>query len=913
MPSLVGEDQVRQTPAAAADVPTAEPAVLSGMGVGRHHGRTAGTGAEVRATATRTEVGRPRLARRLDRLPGGGLGLVIAPAGSGKSVLVRQWVQGVESVDVACVQLDSRHDDAVAFMRDLLGALALSPEMAGGLLQQVPVGGSRLGTHFLEALRDILTELRHDVVLVLEDLHRITNAALVADLGLLAGRLPPNLRLVVTSRWDPPWSLHRAGIDGQLVELRGEDLAFGPLEARALLSSVSGCELTDEQVDLLVERTDGWAVGLQLAGIALQDSDDVDRVVASFAGSDRLVAEYLIEEVLDRQDPELRHFLLQTSILDWFTPELCDAVTGNSSARDHLAEIERRSLFLVPLDPRREHYRYHHLFADLLRYRLRRDGLAEEHRFHRSAAAWLLAHGHSGDAVPHLLAAGDHDGAYRVISTAGHEWFERGESATLVQWLGALVDGYGGPDAAPAGACLNLLAAQVAADESTAAAETRRRLVRRDDLTAGERVAADACHAQLVFRELPPSQVLRAARSVLDTLPDVGPGDVPDFLGLGGWASVEIMALYAEGWAHFLLGDHETAEQVLRVGLDRPGVEYPMWRIYVQGALALVCAWRGRCSEAASLATGAIGIAERFGTSRHEALTSPYLALGLVHIDRLETEAAALNLARAADENRGRLSSFVFIDLHRVINARLLALTEGPERALAALGAPSACVVEAPLVIDANRSLECQLLVAAGDLVAARVRLGDVGPVVGRLGAARVSVALAGGDIAGARQALDGWGVDRCDVRASITHDLQEAAILDADGHHAAARLLVGEAVARAGGELLRWPFLEVPAALGLVRQSPRAHPKLLDPLANRNALTLRTRAAAQERLVEPLTERELAVLGHLPSRTRNQEIAAALYISVNTLKSHLRNIYRKLEVADRDEAVRRAAELGLL
>ena len=182
--------------------------------------------------------------------------------------------------------------------------------------------------------------------------------------------------MIVTSRWDPPWVLTPMRMDGRLVELRGQDLAFDVPNGQEMLNAVSGQSLSTDQVARLVDRTDGWAAGLQLAGISLQDADDPDRVIDTVTGSDRSIGEYLLEEVVDQQDPAVCRFLLRTAILEWFTPELCEAVSGESSARTMIEELERRSLFLVRLDGE-ERYRYHHLFADLLRYRLRRDEPAQ--------------------------------------------------------------------------------------------------------------------------------------------------------------------------------------------------------------------------------------------------------------------------------------------------------------------------------------------------------------------------------------------------------------------------------------------------------------------------------------------------------------------------------------------------------
>ena len=665
----------------------------------------------------RAAVRRASLIRRIDRTPPGGVALITAAAGSGKSVLVRQWAAEAAPNSTVLMQLEARHDDAVMLVRDLIRATeAVAPDEFGDLGDLVPVGGGMLGSTVIDALVERLARLECEIVVVFEDLHRISNGRVVSDLGAMASALPTRVRMVVTSRWDPPWPLTRLRLDGRLMEMRGQDLAFGLPDAREMLNAVSGRSLSDEQAQRLVKRTDGWAAGLQLAGISLQDANDPDEIIDAVTGSDRSIGEYLLEEVVDQQDPEVRQFLLRTSILEWFTPELCDAVAGMRTARSVLDELEGRSLFLVRLEGV-ERFRYHHLFAELLRYRLLRDHPDEVDQLHRSASMWLLEHGYLMEAVTHLLAAGDDQEAYRVISMEGHQWFERGESGTLVKWLGTILDR---DAAAPAAVAINLLAAQVAADESAAAAETHRHLMRRSDLSLGERLAAAALHALLVFRELPPEQSLKSALFVRANLPLAEADEVIDFLGLGGRDSVEVMAVYAEAWSHFMLGDLAASTELLRGGLTLPGCDYPMWRIYLLGALALVRAWSGHGTEASALATGAIGIAERFGATHHEAVTSSRLALALVHLNRLEVDRAEAHLALAAGQNASRLSSFVFLDIHRTLEARLVAVTEGPRRALSILHEPSSCVVEPHLLIEANRAFEAHLRIQAGELESAR-------------------------------------------------------------------------------------------------------------------------------------------------------------------------------------------------
>ena len=859
----------------------------------------------------RVVVPRPGLQRTLDRIEPGGLGLLVASAGSGKSVLARQWLgQCRPELRTAALSLTPAHDDAVVFARELLEAVrAPAPQVDPSIGDLVEMGRSALGERFVDAVLGELATLPQETVLVLEDLHLLTNAALVADVGRIVTRLPRTTRCIVTTRRDPPWSLRQMRLDGRLVEVRGADLAFVRHEARQLLEAVSDRELTDREVAVLLDRTDGWAVGLQLAAVSLRDVPDIGAAVDSIAGSDRLVGEYLLQEVLAQQDPETRAFLLRTSVLDRMSVDLCNAVTGSDDARAILDDLDKRSLLVTSLDRSGDQFRYHHLFADLLRYQLRLEDPSAASEAHHRAARWLLDHGFPEDAVEHLLCAGEHQQAFAVVTAVAHLLFERGESATLVRWLttidGALLD-------APPAVGVNLLAAQVAADRSDAAAETHRRLLKRPDLTPGQRASADALHTTLVFRGLPPEVVLTTAASVLELLPSLDAGDVVDFLGIGGLESVRVMAEYDAAIARFLLGDLAEAASALEHVLTLPGLAYPIWKIYTLGSLALVRAWTGHCTEALQLADAAIRTGRAIGVVGHASQIHAHLAIALVHLDRADLDGAARSLAKADRQNQRRPSSVVNRDLQRTLVARLTAVTEGPGRALAILRQPAESAVPPPVLVRADRTLEAQLLIGTGDTLGARTMLKRLGRAP-ELAPAQVDVALANHDLAAAREALDHWQPPPHDLRASIGHELRHAVALDLAGDQSTAQVVVREAAATAEGERLCWPFLEVPAALRMLRSEPVPRSRFPGAAVLRLARLLEPRERAQERLVAPLSERELTVLAYLPKRIKNQDIADELYVTVNTLKTHLRAIYRKLGVDNRDQAIDRATELGLL
>ena len=343
-----------------------------------------------------------------------------------------------------------------------------------------------------------------------------------------------------------------------------------------------------------------------------------------------------------------------------------------------------------------------------------------------------------------------------------------------------------------------------------------------------------------------------------------------------------------------------------------PGLNYPLWKVYALGSLALVRAWQGHCTVAMGVAHHAIEEARSFGVVNHQALAHAHLARALVHLDRAELDLAEQSLAESWRHMGGRLASVTYFDLYEALRARLAAAHEGPLAALRLVRSPAASGMEAPVLRDARRAFGVRLLVGIGELAGASALLDGVPDYI-QLAPGRIDVALAGDDVATARQVLESWRPSPDDLRALVRRRLREFLVLRAEGDHRRAETSLTEAVAMARADRLRWPFLEVPAALsavrrGLFRGSWLAHDALWDI-----ALRLEPRLLAQETLVEPLTERELAVLSYLPGRMRNQEIAAELFLSINTVKTHLANIYRKLGVNERNEAVRRATALGLL
>jgi ATP/maltotriose-dependent transcriptional regulator MalT len=385
-------------------------------------------------------VSRPRLADRLEQGLARGLVLVCAPAGSGKTALLADCARRGRR-PVAWLSLDAADNDPARFWRHTVAALGRVRrgigELAGPPVGSLaPPASDALVTALINELADQPGE--DEAVLVLDDYHLIDSQPVHAALLLLLEHLPPGLRVVVSSRADPPLPLARLRARGQLGELRAAELRFTVDEAAALLREAIGADLPGAAVAALTTRTEGWAAGLQLAGLSLRGQADAAGFVAAFGGSHRYVLDYLTGEVLERQTGQMREFLLETSVLERLSGELCDAVTGRAGSQAMLEQVERAGLFLVPLDDVRGWWRYHHLFAELLRARLQQERPGRIVALHRAAAAWHEERALADDALRHAVAAGDPGWAARIAERYFDAIFMPGERATIQRWLAAL-------------------------------------------------------------------------------------------------------------------------------------------------------------------------------------------------------------------------------------------------------------------------------------------------------------------------------------------------------------------------------------------------------------------------------------------------------------------------------------------
>jgi len=552
------------------------------------------------------------LLRQGNALP---LTLVVAPAGWGKSTLVADWLVR-DRIAAGWVSLDGGDDDPKRFWRYLLLAAEQAGSAAGTAARR------RLDAAGSDVLRDVLPTFVNELataetplVLVLDDYHMITSAQVHASVAALLDRCPPRLHLMLITRTDPPLPLSRLRVRGGLAEVRAEDLRFSPGEALDFFSGRLGPLLSEHDVLRLLARTEGWAAGLQLAALRLRDRADPSAFIERFTGADWHIVSYLGEEVLASQPPEIREFLLQTSVLNRMCAPLCDALTGRTDGAGLISEIYRANLFLIPLDDERRWFRYHHLFGGLLRHELARTAPERVSALHRRAAQWYAGHGDAAEAIGHAIASGDESLSDRLVAANWRQPFNAGQLETVRMWLDALP------------------AELVAADASLSAARV---WVALDTGRLEETGAAlDAAEASV-----PPDTQLMVLRALhmykagdvggaAARLREISPGADDPFI-----ATVHRLV---GGISWLWLGDADRARELLveaarRAEADGNRLAY----IYAEGCRALLAVNRGDLALADSLVADAEAAVGQTLSDSHFVAMFPALARGRLALKRAD-------------------------------------------------------------------------------------------------------------------------------------------------------------------------------------------------------------------------------------------------------------------------------------
>jgi LuxR family maltose regulon positive regulatory protein len=881
-------------------------------------------------------VPRPRLLDRLEQAPAGQLVLVCAPAGFGKTALLGDWA-GQRRRAVAWLSLDEGDNDPARFWRHVVAALdRVRPGVAG---EVAPLLGPPALPSFEGLVSALINELAAQpdrVLLVLDDYHLIQAHQVHAALEFLLEHLPPGLQLVVASRSDPPLPLARLRARGRLAELRERDLRFTPEEAAALLREAVGPDLPEAAVAALTARTEGWVAGLQLAGLSLRGQADPAGFVASFSGSHRFVLDFLAEEVLDRQPDEVRGFLLESSILQRLSGPLCDAVTGRADSQALLERVERANLFLVPLDEVRGWWRYHHLFADLLRMRLQQQRPDRVPELHRTAAAWSEAHGLADDAVRHALAAGDAAWAARLVERHADAVLLRSERATLERWLAALPAEL--VDSRPR----VLLARALAALVGGRADEVADRLEAAERALAGaageERFAPSVGRARSLLANVRATVALE--RAYLAELH----GDAERQIAFGrralaqvdeGERTLDAIVRGHLGVAEWLSGRLPEAARTLTSSVDRlHAIGERFLAVRVSEHLGQVQRAQGDLDAALATYRRALEIAAPHGQAAMPAAGIAHVGMAEVAYQRGELDAALRHLDQGIAPSR----QLIFAQPVATGLATLAWIRQAqgdPAGALEAMDEAARVTPgqEVASLLNPVPALRARLLLAQGDLPAAvrwvtqRGLDPDDQPSYprepGHLPLARVLLAQQRPEQAlGLLDRLHAPAIAQGRTGSLIEILALRSLALAAGGEEPAAVATLAEALPLAAPQGYLRVFADegppMRALLGrlaaAMRTAQAATPAV--PLGYLGRLVRafeRDAAPVVPGLVEQLSPRELEVLRLLAAGRANQQIAEELVVAPNTVKKHVTHILEKLGAANRTEATARARELGLL
>ncbi|MGA9856840.1 MAG: LuxR C-terminal-related transcriptional regulator [Solirubrobacteraceae bacterium] len=849
---------------------------------------------------------------------GGGVALVCAPAGSGKTALLRSWIEAAGLEDQAgWVSVERGERDAQRFWLSVTDALA----EAVGVVQRVAPAPTFNGRAVVDQVLTDLESLEDPGVLVIDDLHELDSSEALEWLEVFLTNLKWGLRVVLATRAGPRLGLHRLRLSGQLTELRAADLRFSMEETVQLLRA-EGIRLSDKGAAKLYERTEGWAAGLRLAVISLAHHPDPEQFVTEFSGSERNVAGYLFAEVLERQTPEVREMLLRTSILARVCGPLADFLTGGAGAERMLQELEDANAFVSSLDVRRSWFRYHHLFADLLQLELRRASPALVGPLHRAAADWHEQQGFIVEAVSHAQAARDWRQASSLLADHHIDLTFDGRAGSVGQLLAAFPEDVAAGDAELA----IVFATARLLDGSLERSADFLRLARRlaDTVTAERRPGFELLLAEVslvLARWLGDLDTVLANRPLVEAaLAAQPPGER---ILREEIRSVALQNLgVAELWSSRLDDARDDLEQALALARR---AERPWLEIACLGHLAIAGPLTGvSLSAGLELSETAVRIADDHGWSEDPVVVSGLAtgAMALLWLGRLDESEAQLDRAERTLQPEGEPGTELIVRQAR----GLLRLSQGRlEEALAALRAAErmqAILAGKHAFSTAVQARLLQTQVYMGHLADARAALAETGEEDRNSGDMRLATAvlhIAEGEADQVTQVLgpviDGSAPVLHRPTATAEAHLLDAVASEQLGDRRAAEASLELALDAAEPEGIVLPFILVPVR-DLLERLPRhrtAHPTLRRTILDVLDGGTPRQAAMAAGPVDELSEAELRVARYLPSNLRAPEIAAELFVSTNTVRTHLRHIYGKLYVHGRAEAVERARELGLL
>jgi LuxR family maltose regulon positive regulatory protein len=856
-----------------------------------------------------------RLNQRLQEGLDGKLTLVSAPAGYGKTTLATHWLHHAGR-PFAWLTLDANDNDPTRFLAYLVAALqGIDPGIGRAVEPMLATPQPPPPESILTALINDIATVEEPFVLVVDDYHLISTLAIHEPLAFLLDHQPASMHLVIATREDPPLPLSRWRARGQMVEIRQDDLQFSLEETSDFLRRVMSLDLSSDDVAALHRRTEGWIAGLQLTALSMQGRDDVHQLVRSFTGSHRYILDYLIEEVFHQQPADTQGFLLSTSVLDRLSVPLCDALTERDDSAEVLRDLEQANLFLIPLDESRQWYRYHHLFADLLRHRLSTaKGEESVSLLHRKASQWYEDNDYPGEAVDHALKAQDWQRTAALLTQVSGSFLARGETTTLLRWFQALPDDV---IRAHAQSCYEyswplILTGQLDAADSYL--EQAREAADDDPVLLRQVVTAQV---QIARTRGDDSRTIELSHQILPLLTD------QDLIE----RSVVAVNL---GAAHCNRGDLEEAAQAMREALEasvRTENTFVKW--VSLHFLGRVDAIRGRLREAANLYERVLSKGEQGGPSMPLAMA--HLDLGWLLYEWNDPNRAAVHLRQGLDLARqGRhleieISGYRLLAILRQVQGRDAEAIEALQNAHQL--ADDARANLPPLVRARNAACHVQVALAQGDLTTATRWAGrmrddaDATAFHPSQNLTRSRLLIAQDHEAEATRWLEssfetaaqrgfGWGMIRARLLQALAASTWDAALP-----------FLAEALTLAEPEGFVRTFIDEGASIAaLLRHAAdsgitRPYTKRLLTALEADALrkTGAETPSPPQPLIEPLSERELEVLRLAAEGLSNQEIADRLVISVGTVKTHVHNILGKLEVRRRTQAAARARELDLI
>ena len=902
-------------------------------------------------------VVRTRLIERLDEglSEGRKLTLISAPAGFGKTTLVSEWIATLSparltpavgsGVKAAWLSLDEADRDPARFLTYVSAALrTVAPQIGAGVLDALQSSQPSTGESILTALLNEISSLPETFLLVLDDYHAIDSRAVDEALTFLIEYQPAQMHLVITTREDPALPIPRLRARRQLTEIRAADLRFTPSEAAEFLSQVMELNLSAEEIAALEARTEGWIAGLQLAALSMKGRQDISGFIQAFAGDNRYIVDYLLEEVLQRQPESVRRFLLQTSILERLSGPLCDAVIGNQleDSRARLEGLQRGNFFLLPLDDSRQWYRYHHLFAGVLRLHLMAEQPELVPALHRRASVWYEQNGSAPDAIRHALAGRDFERAAGLIELAAPAMHRNRQEATVLSWMQALPE-----QLFQDRPVLSILyVGALMSNGEIEGVESRLQVAER---WLGEMAGGRARQAGMVvvneeeFRRLPGAiamyragqalalgnlpGAMTSARRVLELAPEedhLGRGAAAALLGLAFWTGGDLEAAhrtFSEGMAHLQMAGNIA---------DAVG-----------GVLALadIRITQGRLHEAMLTYEKALQLARENGTPALRGTADMYVGMSELEREHNDLEAAAHLLLRSQEQ--GEHTGFPQHPYRwRVAMARLREARGDLDGALAMLDeAETLYVSDFYPNVRPSAALKTRIWIRQGKLEKALGWATQQGLSAEdepsylhefeHITLARILLALYKSDhyegplrdasalLARLLNAAEEGGR----LGSAIEILVLQALAYQAQGDASAALRSVERALRLAEPEGYVRIFLDEGSTMGeLLREAaaqrilPGYTGKLLEAFHEESQKSeAGSPLPASQPLIEPLSQRELEVLRLFKTELSGPEIADELVIGLSTVRTHTKSIYSKLGVNSRRAAVKRAIELGLI